>query len=214
MQRTSKARAREDAGPRLRRAYFESRFGQLHVHNAIPGGGGFDEGTPLLCIHGSGTTGREFSALLPILGQDRSVYAPDLPGAGESDGSGSGSVIDAVAALEDFLGQMRFRQIDVLGLRDGVLAAGELALSRPQVVRRLVLVSVPVLNDRRIADRFRMIAQPTLVLRPRDAYWEGGQRMREWMPKARVADLPNEAYAIAAAVPVAVSDALKTFLRG
>ena len=214
MQRSTKSRTQEEASPRLRRAYFESRFGQLHVHNAIPGGGGFDEGTPLLCIHGSGTTGREFAALLPILGKDRSVYAPDLPGAGESDGAGSGSVTDAVAAMEDFLGQMRFRHIDVLGVREGVLAASELALSRPQIVRRIVMVSVPVLNDRKLADRFRMVAQPTLVLRPRDAYWEGGQRMREWMPKARVLDLPSEACAIGPSIPVAISDALKTFLRG
>ena len=28
---------------RLRRAYFDSRYGQLHVHQAIPPGGGFDE---------------------------------------------------------------------------------------------------------------------------------------------------------------------------
>lgn len=204
----------EDAGPRLRRAYFESRFGQLHVHNAIPGGGGFDEGTPLLLIHGSGTTGREFAALLAVLGRDRSVYAPDLPGAGESDGVGSGAVADSVAALEDFLAQMRFRQIDVLGLREGVLVACELALSRPQIVRRVVMVSAPAFADRKAADRFRLVVQPTLVLRPRDQYWEGGQRLREWMPKARIAELPNEPFAIGATIPVSVSDALKTFLRG
>lgn len=214
MHKTSKPRVAEDVGPRLRRAYFESRFGQLHVHNAIPSGGGFDEGTSLLCVHGSGATGREFAALLPILGRDRSVYAPDLPGAGESDGAASGAVADSVAALEDFLAQMRFRQIDLLGLREGVLVACELALSRPQIVRRVVMVSTPAGVDRKLADRFRLVAQPTLVLRPRDQYWEGGQRLREWMPKARVVDLPGEPVAIGAAVPVSVSDALKTFLRG
>ena len=35
-----------EAKPRVRRGYFESRYGQLHVHNAIPPGGGFEEGTP------------------------------------------------------------------------------------------------------------------------------------------------------------------------
>jgi pimeloyl-ACP methyl ester carboxylesterase len=71
--------------PRLRRAYFECRHGQLHVHNAIPAGGGFDEQTTLVCLHGSGTTGRVFLELSRLLGVTRSVYSPDLPGCGESD---------------------------------------------------------------------------------------------------------------------------------
>src|SRR5262249_10314380 len=72
--------------PRVRRGYFECRFGQLHVHNAIPPGGGFEEGTAVLCLHPAGQTGRAFKGLLPQLGRDRSVYAPDIPGSGESDG--------------------------------------------------------------------------------------------------------------------------------
>ena len=48
------------ASPRLRRAYFECRHGQLHVHNAIPDGGGFDELTTLICLHGSAGSGRMF----------------------------------------------------------------------------------------------------------------------------------------------------------
>src|SRR6185437_5388989 len=31
---------------RARRGYFECRYGQLHVHHAMPPGGGFEEGTP------------------------------------------------------------------------------------------------------------------------------------------------------------------------
>ncbi len=73
--------------PRLRRAYFDCRYGQLHMRYAIPGGGGFDEATTLLCIPGAPGTGRFFAPLLLPLGRDRSVYAPDLPGCGESDGA-------------------------------------------------------------------------------------------------------------------------------
>ena len=71
--------------PRVRRGYFESRYGQLHVHNAIPPGGGFEEGTPLLCLHKSPLSGRLFERFLALAGRDRSVYAPDIPGFGESD---------------------------------------------------------------------------------------------------------------------------------
>src|SRR5438552_8146015 len=73
------------AQARVRRGYFECRYGQLHVHNSIPPGGGFEEGIPLLCIHKLPLSGRVFERFLAIAGQDRSVYAPDLPGFGDSD---------------------------------------------------------------------------------------------------------------------------------
>ncbi len=136
-----------EAEPRLRRGYFECRHGQLHVHNAIPPGGGFEEGTPLLCLHHTTGSGRLFERFLALAGRDRSVYAPDTPGFGESDPPSSRPAIsDYAAAIGDFLDTMRFRQIDLLGYQAGALIAAELAIARPQQVRRVVMVSVPVLN--------------------------------------------------------------------
>jgi pimeloyl-ACP methyl ester carboxylesterase len=139
---------RTAAEPRVRRGYFESRFGQLHVHNAIPPGGGFEEGTPLLCVHQTTGSGRVFERFLALAGRDRSVYAPDLPGFGESDPPPTRPTIaDYAAAVGDFLDTMRFRQIDILGYQAGTLIAAEMAIARPKQVRRVVMVSVPVLND-------------------------------------------------------------------
>jgi pimeloyl-ACP methyl ester carboxylesterase len=139
---------RTAAEPRVRRGYFESRFGQLHVHNAIPPGGGFEEGTPLLCVHQTTGSGRVFERFLALAGRDRSVYAPDLPGFGESDPPPTRPTIaDYAAAIGDFLDTMRFRQIDILGYQAGTLIAADMAIARPKQIRRLVMVSVPVLND-------------------------------------------------------------------
>lgn len=137
-----------EAKPRVRRGYFESRYGQLHVHNAIPPGGGFEEGTPLLCLHKSPLSGRMFERFLAVAGRDRSVYAPDLPGFGDSDPPTSRpAIVDYAAAVGDFLETMRFRQIDVLGYHAGSLVATELAITRPKQIRRVVLVSVPLLTE-------------------------------------------------------------------
>ena len=137
-----------EAKPRVRRGYFESRYGQLHVHNAIPPGGGFEEGTPLLCLHKSPLSGSIFERFLALAGHDRSVYAPDLPGFGDSDApSTRPTIVDYAAAIGDFLETMRFRQIDVLGYHAGALVAAELAITRPKQVRRVVLVSVPLLTE-------------------------------------------------------------------
>jgi len=131
-----------------RRGYFECRYGQLHVHHAMPRGGGFEEGTPLLCLHDLPGSGRVFSRLLPLAGEDRSVYAPDLPGFGESDGpTVRPTMADYAAALGDFLDNMRLRTLAVLGLRGGAVLATELALARPTQVSRVILVSVPLLTE-------------------------------------------------------------------
>lgn len=148
MARATVSSRQVDAQPRVRRGYFECRYGQLHVHNAIPPGGGFEEGTPLLCLHRAPLTGAQFARFMAVTGRDRSVYAPDLPGFGESDPPPARAAIaDYAAALEDFLDTMRFRQIDVLGYTLGGLIAAELAIARPTQIRRVVLASVPVLSE-------------------------------------------------------------------
>jgi pimeloyl-ACP methyl ester carboxylesterase len=268
-----------DAQPRVRRGYFECRYGQLHVHNAIPPGGGFEEGTPLLCVHKSPLTGRVFERFMTLTGGDRSVYAPDVPGFGDSDAPGSRpTIVDYAGALGDFLDTMRFRQIDLLGYHTGALIAAELAITRPKQVRRLVLASVPLLNEgerealrrtppvapvadgsqlptewKRTVDaygpgaplevvarafndklrnagqaawavaaalqypareRLALIAQPVLVLRPRDDLWDATPRVRELLPRARFLDFPEQGQGLFETAPEAVADAAREFLRG
>jgi len=169
----------DTAPPRLRRAYFECRHGQLHVHNAIPVGGGFDELTTLICLHGATGTGRMFLEVSKRLGSSRSIYSPDLPGCGESDASTTRLSIGGFAdAIADFLDSMRFRQVDLLGVGAGAAVAVELAVSRPKVVRRLYLLGVAgreraapgpdaqalqaAAADWR-ADRRQLVKQPVLV---------------------------------------------------
>ncbi len=145
MPKASHSRPAATAQPRLRRGYFECRYGQLHVHNAIPAGGGFEEGTPLLCLHPIPHSGRIFSRFLTVAGVGRSIFAPDLPGFGDSDPAPPrAGVTEHAAAVGDFLDTMRLRQVDLLGQGFGAAVAAELAATRPAQVRRLVLVSPPL----------------------------------------------------------------------
>jgi pimeloyl-ACP methyl ester carboxylesterase len=149
--------------PRLRRAYFECRHGQLHVHNAIPVGGGFDELTTLVCLHGGGSTGRVFLELSKRLGRTRSVYSPDLPGSGESDSAGTGLSASAYAeAIADFLDSMRFRQVDLLGAGTGAAVAVELAVLRPKVARKVALLGMIQPEGWRSAQRLPLLKLPVL----------------------------------------------------
>ena len=158
----------------LRKMYVDCRFGQLHLHTAFPSNGGFDELTPLVCIHPSPLSGRVFRGLLADLGRDRSVYAPDLPGHGESDAPEvPPSVADYAAAVGDLLGSLRLRQVDVLGYQTGSLAAVELALARPEQVRRVILAGVPVYDAK---EREAFNARPW----PARAREDGSHLQDEW----------------------------------
>ena len=181
-----RSRANRDTGtqPPVRRGYFECRYGQLHVHNAMPRGGGFEEATTLLCLHETPQTGRTFDGVQRILGRDRSVYAPDLPGYGESDApAAQPTIADYAAAMGDFLDTMRFRQIDVMGCQTGAVIAAELAITRPAQVRRVVLVAVPALNE---VERAEFLRSPW----PGATREDGSHLEREWQRASASAKRP------------------------
>jgi pimeloyl-ACP methyl ester carboxylesterase len=170
--------------PRVRRAYFDCRYGQLHLHYAIPAGGGFDEATTLLCIPGAPGLGRFFRPLLMPLGRDRSVYAPDLPGCGESDpGSSPPDNAGIAAALGDFLDSMHMRQIDLLAHESGVGVAIALAQQRAAQVGRMVLSP----NTDAVRTEARTLRQPQLVidLRPVDAGGNGAAELERQAAQLR-----------------------------
>lgn len=133
-----KSRETPDA-VQLRRMYIDCRYGQLHLTAAYPQSGGFDERTALLMLHGDGGSGADFRAAAARLGTDRSVYAPDLPGSGMSDGPARPTVANQAAALSDLLDALRLRDVDLVGSGRGVQVAFELAAARPQQVRRLAI---------------------------------------------------------------------------
>lgn len=206
------------AEPRVRRGYFECRYGQLHVHNVMPAGGGFEEGTALLCVHDPAASARQFARFLPLVGRDRSVYAPDLPGCGESDPPPPpAQPADYAAALGDFLDSLRIRQVDVLGYRGGTLPVAELATARPAQVRRVVLASPPLGAGAAPAyplrERLRNLTQRLLVLRVHDDLWEATARARELLPAARLAELHEGAAEPFNLAPAEAAAAVLEFVR-
>ncbi len=168
---------------RTRRAYFDFRFGQLHVRTAFPATGGFDEQVTLICLHPAHSSSRIFTRFLPQIADVRSVYAPDLPGCGESDAAPDSSTSVAAGAVFDLASDLRLRQIDLLGVHGGANAALALAASRPELVRRLVLLGVPHMEV------LPTVKQPALVIRTQPDAAEGLARLKTALPNARYAEI-------------------------
>ncbi|MFO0333957.1 MAG: alpha/beta fold hydrolase [Pseudomonadota bacterium] len=162
------------AAVNLRRAYFDCRYGQLHVRTAFPNTGGFDERTTLLCLHQSPMSSRTFLPLLPEIGSDRSVYAPDTPGFGDSDvPPRQPSIADYAAAIGDLIDGLRLRQVDLLGYHTGSAIAAELAIARPTQVKRVAFVALPIF-DREEREAFARQPWPVPVRE------DGGHLLAEW----------------------------------
>jgi pimeloyl-ACP methyl ester carboxylesterase len=182
----------------LRKMYVDCRFGQLHMHTAFPSSGGFDELTPLVCLAPQSQTGRLYRPLLRDLGRDRSVYAPDLPGAGESDAPDHPpTVADFAGACCDLLDSLRLKHVDVIAYQAGSLAAIEFALARPQQVRRVALIGVPSSDSGyQVGERLPLLRQPVIVMRARDEFWESTGRTESLLREARRVDLQHPAGAV------------------
>ncbi len=192
----------QTAAVRTRRAYFDCRFGQLHVRTAFPTTGGFDEEVTLICLHGAPGSSRTFARFLTEIAANRSVYAPDLPGFGESDAAPSNLPKDAALAVADLAADLRLRQVDVVGVHKGAWVALELAAAEPRLVRRLVLIAVPPL------ERVPLVTQETLVLGVKPtagepAQWSRGNERSRFIELAESSEELFDAAAPRVAVQVA-----------
>ena len=113
------------------------------------------EGSPLVLLHGFAGDHDNWMLTMEDLRGGARVIAPDLPGHGASDKSvGDGSLAalsDAVAALLD---EMGLRGAVVAGHSLGGALAMRLALDRPDLVARLVLVCPAGLPGGTLNDTF------------------------------------------------------------
>lgn len=112
--------------------------GGLQVHH-VHGG---RDGQPVLFVHGLGSAGYlEWRFNLPVLARSHRVFAPDLPGFGRSDQPPVGYGIPLFATVvEEYIRGRDIRPV-LVGASMGGRVALEVALRRPEMVRKLVLVN-------------------------------------------------------------------------
>ncbi len=151
---------------RLRRMYIDCRYGQLHLTTAYPANGGFDEALPILFLHADEGSGADFSGCGELLGTDRSVYAPDLPGSGSSDAPKSRVPVAGLAlAVVDLVDQLRLKRVDLVGCGRGALVAFELATTRPNQVRRVIVAGTQQPAAALAQPMLQLSADPNCVVR-------------------------------------------------
>jgi pimeloyl-ACP methyl ester carboxylesterase len=130
-----------------KKGYVDGRYGQIHYHSARPAEGSSDK-TPVVFFHQNPKSAEEYRPLLEIVGQDRLTLAFDTPGYGESDRPDVATdMAGLTGAMEDALVAMGYGAngkgpVDVFGFHTGVYIAAELAITRPDLVRRVVMSGI------------------------------------------------------------------------
>jgi pimeloyl-ACP methyl ester carboxylesterase len=99
-------------------------------------------GPAVLLVHGMAGSSATWRAVMPALGADHLVVAPDLLGHGESAKPlGDYSLGAYASGLRDLLGALEVGPVTVVGQSLGGGVAMQLAYQHPELVERLVLVN-------------------------------------------------------------------------
>jgi pimeloyl-ACP methyl ester carboxylesterase len=137
---------------KAKRGYIDCHYGQIH-YRYINAQSKTDK-PPLICLHQSPSSSHVFEAFMPEVAHDRTVYAPDTPGFGYSDAPPTQPEIsDYALAIGDFIDELNLPCFDLLGYHTGALIATELAVTRAEQIRKLVLVGLAVFNAEEQAER-------------------------------------------------------------
>ena len=99
---------------------------------------------PLLLIHGFGSSLAQWYENIEALGQDRMVYAIDLLGFGASEKAAIAYNSELwIAQIYEFWRQFMGQPVVLVGHSLGALMSAAAAVEHPEMVHRLVLITVP-----------------------------------------------------------------------
>ncbi len=163
------------ADPTVTRQYAAAeiaRIDALSTHARTPCGPGLSmvwrrwgAGPHLVLIHGGAGSWMHWIRNVEVLAASHTVWAPDIPGFGDSDLPGEGFDADTLypfvqSGLQELIGDESF---DLVGFSFGALVAAFIAADRPANLRRLVVVSIAsmgLLSENPVLKPMRGVTEP------------------------------------------------------
>lgn len=144
--------------PDVDRLFIRLTDGLMHIRSAGQNSGE----PPLWMMHAAPASSRSLEPLLASLAYRRRVYAPDIPGYGDSAplAATDPELADYAAAMLGMLDALALPVVDLYGFHTGAHIAIEMALAAPHRVRRVVLDGVLVLDDAERAEFLARYAPP------------------------------------------------------
>ncbi|HEY4388461.1 MAG TPA: alpha/beta hydrolase [Ktedonobacteraceae bacterium] len=166
-------------------------------------------GSPVVLLHGYGTSGYVWQRVLPSLTRQHQVFLLDLPGHGRSRLAGPWRLREIAPLLACWLREMHLFPIALMGHSMGGAIALHLTAIAPELVERLILVNsagmplnanLPTLLTRSASSMFQLgsggyplkLLRDTLKPRPR-LWWQCAQEMRgsDFRPEIAMVKVPT-----------------------
>jgi esterase len=123
-----------------------------------------EAGAPLVILHGLLGSARNWTAIAKQLGETHRVFTLDLRNHGRSPWAATASFDDMADDVAAFIGRHRLEPATVIGHSLGGKVAMRLALLRPELVERLVVVDVaPVAYEHSFANYIRALRRVDLA---------------------------------------------------
>jgi pimeloyl-ACP methyl ester carboxylesterase len=136
----------------VRRRFVDTRAGQVHIRLAEPEN---SARVPVMLLHMSPVSSRNFVPQLERLSADRLAFAVDIPGFGESEAPPKlPSIGDLADIMTDVIKEVGGGEpIDLMGDHTGAVIAIDLATRYPELIRKVALNTVPYFGAEARAER-------------------------------------------------------------
>ena len=124
----------------IRRGFVDTPEGQIHYATA-------GKGKPILLLHQTPRSWKEYHEVLPLLGKKYWAIAMDTIGFGDSyQPDREGTIEEYAKGVTAFLTAMSIPRTSIVGHHTGGVIAIEVAATYPEYVEKLVLSSTPYLD--------------------------------------------------------------------
>jgi pimeloyl-ACP methyl ester carboxylesterase len=159
---------------KIKRAFLDTEDGQIHYR---VGG----EGEPLLLLHMNPRSSDEYRELMPLfVAGNRQAIAMDLMGFGDSDKPPRlYRIADYVKTAIALLDELGIQKTSVFGNHTGAFVAGEMAVTYPDRVEKLILGNVAGFGEGGQAELFRRFEEGFKIKA------DGSHLMERWLARSR-----------------------------
>lgn len=188
------------SAPLLKNRYWYWRGWRVH-YQVVPAINSQQEEAPLLLLHGFGSSLEQWRDNIAVLAQNRTVYALDLLGFGDSQKAATVFNTDLWSAqVHDFWQTWIEVPVVLVGHSLGSLVALDVAVAEPVMVERLIMLTLPAAREEllsgwmetlsRMAERlfstpllirpiFQILRQPNVIRRVLKSIYQHPNRVDE-----------------------------------
>lgn len=124
-------------------------------------------GSPVLLLHGLGSSSEDWENQVPVLSSTHDVIVPDFRGHGKtSKPAGPYSIAQFASDIVEMIEKLRIGPLPIVGISLGGMVAFQILADRPEMVTRLVVVNaLQAFETTRVSQRIQLAIRKVITRR-------------------------------------------------